>query len=67
MNLISDKSTVDHTYDTCPKYSKLGSFGIIKRIFMLATVAAANIKKVQIKKYSVFIYREAEPHAMYAI
>ena len=34
---------------------------------MLATVAAANIKKVQIKKYSVFIYSEAEPHAMYAI
>ena len=34
---------------------------------MLATVAAANIKKVHIKKYSIFIYREAEPHAMYAI
>ena len=34
---------------------------------MLATVAAANVKKVQIKKYSVFIYSEAEPHAMYAI
>ena len=34
---------------------------------MLATVAAANIKKVQIKKYSVFIFSEAEPHAMYAI
>ena len=34
---------------------------------MLATVAAANIKKVQIKKYSVFIYSEAESHAMYAI
>ena len=34
---------------------------------MLAMVAAANIKKVQIKKYSVFIYSEAEPHAMYAI
>ena len=30
---------------------------------MLATVAAANIKKVQIKKYSFFIYSEAEPHA----
>ena len=34
---------------------------------MLATVAAANIKKVQIKKNKVFIYSEAEPHAMYAI
>ena len=34
---------------------------------MLATVTAASIKKVQIKKYSVFIYSEAEPHAMYAI
>ena len=34
---------------------------------MLATVAAANIKKVQIEKYRVFIYSEAEPHAMYAI
>ena len=34
---------------------------------MLAMVAAANIKKVQIKKYSDFIYSEAEPHAMYAI
>ena len=30
-------------------------------------VATANIKKVQIKKFSVFIYSEAEPHAMYAI
>ena len=30
---------------------------------MLVTVAAAYIKKVQIKKYSVFIYSEAEPHA----
>ena len=36
-------------------------------IFMLATVAAANIKKVQIKKYSGFIYNETEPHAMYAM
>ena len=34
---------------------------------MLETVAAANIKEVQIKKYSVFIYSEAEPHAMYAL
>ena len=34
---------------------------------MLATVATANIKKVQIKKYSIFIYSEAETHAMYAI
>ena len=34
---------------------------------MLATVVAANIRKVQIKKFSVFTYSEAEPHAMYAI
>ena len=34
---------------------------------MLTMVADANIKKVQIKKYSVFIYSEEEPHAMYAI
>ena len=34
---------------------------------MLATVAAANIKKVQIKKYSNFIYSEAEPHTIYAL
>ena len=33
---------------------------------MLVTIAAANIKKVQIKKYSVFINSEAEPHAMYS-
>ena len=31
---------------------------------MLATVAAAKVQK---KKYSVSIYSEAEPHAMYAI
>ena len=34
---------------------------------MLATVAAANSAQVQKKKYSTFIYSEAEPHAMYAI
>ena len=34
---------------------------------MLATVAAANIKKVQIKEYRFFIYSEEEPHTMYAI
>ena len=34
---------------------------------MLVTVAAAGSAKVQKKKYSVFIYSEAEPHAMYAI
>ena len=33
---------------------------------MSATVAAADSAKVQ-KKYSVFIYSEAEQHAMYAI
>ena len=34
---------------------------------MVATVAAADSAKVQKKKYSIFIYSEAEPHAMYAI
>ena len=49
-----------------PNIANWGVFAS-KRNFMLATVAAANIMKVQIKKYSVFIYSEAEPHAMYAI
>ena len=34
---------------------------------MLATVAAAESASTVIKKYSVFIYSEAEPHAKYAI
>ena len=34
---------------------------------MLATVAAADSISTVRKKYSVFIYSEAEPHAMYAI
>ena len=34
---------------------------------MLATVDAADSASTVIKKYSVFIYSEAEPHAMYAI
>ena len=34
---------------------------------MLATVAAADSANTVRKKYSVFIYSEAEPHAMYAI
>ena len=34
---------------------------------MLATVAAADSAGTVRKKYSVFIYSEAEPHAMYAI
>ena len=38
-----------------------------KRIFMLATVAAADSASTVRKKYSVFIYSEAEPHAMFAI
>ena len=32
---------------------------------MLATVAAADSASTVRKKYSVFIYSEAEPHAMY--
>ena len=59
-------STVEHTYDTCPKYSELGSFRIIA-IFMLAMVAAADSASTVRKKYSVFIYSEAEPQAMDAI
>ena len=34
---------------------------------MLATVAAADSASAVRKKYSVFIYSEVEPHAMYAI
>ena len=34
---------------------------------MLATAAAADSASTVRKKYSVFIYSEAEPHAMYAI
>ena len=34
---------------------------------MLATVAAADSASTVRKKYSVFIYSKAEPHAMYAI
>ena len=58
--------TVEHIYDACPKYSEWGSFPL-KRVFKLATVAAADSASTVRKKYSVFIYSEAEPHAMYAI
>ena len=34
---------------------------------MLATVADADSASTVRKKYSVFLYSEAEPHAMYAI
>ena len=34
---------------------------------MLATVATADSASTVREKYSVFIYSEAEPHAMYAI
>ena len=34
---------------------------------MLATVAAADSASTVRKKYSVFMYSEAEPHAMYDI
>ena len=34
---------------------------------MLATVAAAVSASTVRKKYSAFIYSEAEPHAIYAI
>ena len=34
---------------------------------MLATMAAADSASTVIKKYSVFIYSEVEPHAKYAI
>ena len=38
-----------------------------KPIFMLSMVAAADSASTVRKKYSVYIYSEAEPHAMYAI
>ena len=34
---------------------------------MLATVAAVDSASTVRKKYRVFMYSEAEPHAMYAI
>ena len=34
---------------------------------MLAMVAAADSASTVRKKYSLFIYSEAEPHAMYAL
>ena len=34
---------------------------------MLATIVAADSASTVIKKYSVFIYSEVEPHAKYAI
>ena len=37
------------------------------RIFMLATIAAADSASTVREKYSVFMYSEAEPRAMYAI
>ena len=49
-----------------PNIANWGVFAS-KRIFMLATVAAADCANVQKQNYSVFIYSEAEPHAMYAI
>ena len=49
-----------------PKYSELGNFHIIAYL-KLAMVAAADSASTVRKKYSVFIYSEAEPHAMYAI
>ena len=34
---------------------------------MLMTIAAADSASTVRKKYSIFIYSKAEPHAMYAI
>ena len=49
-----------------PNIANWGVFATL-RIFMLATAAAADSASTVRKKYSVFIYSEAEPHAMYAI
>ena len=46
--------SVEHTYEVCPKYSKLGSFRIIAYLYVR-------------DGYSVLIYSEAETHAVYAI
>ena len=59
--------TVKHIYDACPKYSKLGKFCIIAYLYVSDDLAAADSASTVRKKYSVFIYSEAEPHAMYAI
>ena len=59
-------NTVEHIYDACPKYSEFGNFHIITYLYV-GTVATADSASTVKKKYSVFIYSEAEPHAMYAI
>ena len=48
-----------------PNIAKWGVFAS-SHIFMLATVAVADSTSTVRKKYSVFIYSEGEPHAMYA-
>ena len=58
--------TVEHTYDACPKYSELGSFRIIAYLYVSDGSRRWPRQSTE-KKYSVFIYSEAEPHAMYAI
>ena len=61
-----DYDTVEHTYDACPKYNELGSFRIIAYLYVSDGGAKLKLKTSR-KKYSVFIYSEAEPHAVYAI
>ena len=56
--------TVEHINDACPKFGELGSFRIIMYLYVKATVAAADSASTVRKKYSVFIYSEAEPHTM---
>ena len=58
--------TVEHIYDACPKYSELGNFCIIAYLYVSDDCAPDSASTVR-KKYSVFIYSETEPHAMYAI
>ena len=60
------RSTVEHTYDTCPKYSELGSFCIVAYLYVSDGSCRLQRQSTE-KKYSVFIYSVTEPHAMYAI
>ena len=55
--------TVEHTYDACLKYSELGSFRIIAYLYGSRRWQRRSTEK----KYSVFTYSKAEPHATYAI
>ena len=47
-------STVEHTYDTCPKYSKLGIFCTIAYLYVSDGSCRWQCRRTE-KKYSVFL------------